>query len=96
MWATRSVVQAGVELVGNPAPGGLSINPCPRHIHGRDYPASGGPAGSFSNLITHRSSPYGYNTAELIPQTHPIMSRWVNALTFLRSVLGISGDSLKL
>jgi len=31
------------------------------------------------------------------PKTHPIMSRWVYALTFLRSVLGIkSGDSFKL
>jgi len=33
MWATRSVVQAGVKLVGNPAPGGLSTNLRPRHIH---------------------------------------------------------------
>jgi len=33
MWATRCVAQAGVELVGNPAFGGLSINPRLRHIH---------------------------------------------------------------
>ena len=33
MWATRSVVQASVKLVGNPASGGLSINPRPRYIH---------------------------------------------------------------
>lgn len=33
MWATCSVVQAGVGLVGNPASGGLSINPRLRHIH---------------------------------------------------------------
>ncbi len=35
MWATRAfcVVQADVELVGNPVPLGLSTNPYPRHIH---------------------------------------------------------------
>lgn len=37
MWATRSVVQAGVELGGNPAPGGLSINSRPRYIHSPEH-----------------------------------------------------------
>jgi hypothetical protein len=32
-WATRSIVQVGAGLVGNPAYGGLSTNPRLRHIH---------------------------------------------------------------
>ncbi len=75
MWATRSVVQAGVELVGNPAPGGLSINPRLRHIHGQDS--------TYPKILKY---------SRAYPKTHPIMSRWVYALTFLRSVLGIKAE----
>ena len=86
MWLTRSVSEDG-----NPAPGGLSINPCLRHIHGRDSPPPLSP--DVFNQVNITITLY-YSRA--YPKTHPIMSRWVYALTFLRSVLGIkSGDRFK-
>ncbi|MCG2821909.1 MAG: hypothetical protein L6371_08550, partial [Candidatus Atribacteria bacterium] len=47
---------------------------------------------SLNISVIHRNAKNFESISRYYPKTHPIIPRWVYALTFLRSVLGIKAE----